>query len=86
MAAPLERVGSRHIACPVERNLAVTSSWKWVTTRDIAGALGVDDEVAEEAVRRAADKGWLELAGEDASRFRLNGELWQQLGWAGTAD
>jgi hypothetical protein len=86
MAAPLQRVGSGHIACPVERSLAVTYSWKWVATRDIAGALGVDDEVAEEAVRRAADKGWLELADEDASRFRLHGELWQQLGWAGTAD
>jgi len=64
----------------------VTSAWKWVATRDIAGALGVDEEVMEEAVRRAARRGWFELAGPDASRFRLSGELWQQLGWAGTAN
>jgi hypothetical protein len=64
----------------------VTSSWKWVATRDIAGTLGVNDDVVEDAIRRAARKGWLELADEEASRFRLNGELWQQLGWAGTAD
>ena len=64
----------------------MTSAWKWVATRDIAGTLGVKDEVVEEAIRRAARKGWFELADEEASCFRLNGELWQQLGWPGTAD
>jgi len=57
-----------------------------MATRDIARVLGLDDEIAAEAVRRAAGKGWLELADDRASRFRLNAELRQQLGRAGTAD
>ena len=51
------------------------ASWKWVPVHDIARRLGLDDEVAEEAVRRAVAKGWFEATTDWPLRVRLRSDL-----------
>ena len=60
----------------------MASAWKWVATADIARELGLDDNALREVVRRAADKGWLEVD-DEASRFRLSNDVVKRLGVLG---
>jgi hypothetical protein len=50
-----------------------------VATADVARELGLDGNALREVVRRAADKGWLEIADDEGSRFRLNADLVERL-------
>jgi hypothetical protein len=52
---------------------------KWVSTTDIARELGLDDGAVKDIVYRAANKGWLEIDGEEGSRFRLSKDLAERL-------
>lgn len=57
----------------------MASRWKWVSTADVARELGLDGEAVRQVVRRAADKGWLEVDDEDGLRFRLSKDLMKRL-------
>jgi DNA-binding transcriptional regulator PaaX len=54
-----------------------------VATADIARELGLDGNALREVVRRAADKGWLEIGDDEGSRFRLSEDLVKRLGILG---
>jgi ribosomal protein S25 len=45
---------------------------QWVTIHDIAHRLGLDDDVAEAAVRQAVEHGWVVTDGEPPHSVRLS--------------
>ena len=53
--------------------------WKSVPVHDIARQLGLDEEVVEEAVRRAVEKGWFEVTDDSPANVRLRSDLLDQL-------
>jgi hypothetical protein len=44
----------------------------WVTVHEVAQRLGLDDEAAEAAVRRALEQGWFVADGEPPHSVRLS--------------
>jgi hypothetical protein len=50
-------------------------SVQWVTIHDIAHRLGLDDDVADAAVRQAVEHGWVVADGEPPHSVRLSTAL-----------
>jgi Mn-dependent DtxR family transcriptional regulator len=59
--------------------VVVSASCKWVAVRDIARRLELSEEIVGEAVRRAAEQGWLEVTEDWPPRVRLHADLLAQL-------